>query len=383
MPNYKGVIVSIVVSLFGVPMVIAALCHPVMSQLLPMYVFNYSLLLTAAVFIVAALPPNFACLKTTRRNEVYYMACIFMCLCTGSGAAQAWRLRIIPHQPNVKVGYFQCDEPYMNTPFGMSTVIWNDCVNYIIYVVLVYMIDNGMEYRNLALYWCGGTLTSEFVATLGSFIGCHSHQLHYTEIKHFAVTLGTAWVLYKFLVRNPRTSCDIKLYNTRFKTLDTLITVLFTFYSFFNILRGLGGLGGRQKIVAYYIGHYEPYIIHPSRFGAVWVIYVAAYGIPFQLATIKGLKKPGSEWLINSSILYASSLLQGTTVFLSYSFYPRADRQYKIPPNSFMIVLLLNIAYVVLAHALMYRCLSEPGYFIFRKEHSTKTTCSPSRCSIR
>ena len=381
MANYRGVLVSVIVSLFGVPMVVSGLCHPVMSQFLPMYVYNYSLLLTALVFFVAALPPNICCPDQLRRNEIYYMSCLFMCLCTGSATSQAWRVHAIPNQPNVKVGYFQYDEPYMNTPFGMSTVIWNDFVNYFIYISLIYMIDNGFNYRNIALYWCGGTLTSEFVSIIGSFIGCNSHQLHYSEIRHIAIICATTWVLYKFLLRQPR-CINLPLYCTRFKLLDRLLIVLLAFYSLLGVVRGLGGLGGRQKLVTHYVINYEPYIIHPARFGAVWVLYTAVYGIPFQFAAIKALMRPGSRWLIDMSILYASSLMQGTVVFLSYSFYPTADKKFKIPPRCFYGVMSLNLVYVLTAHALMYRCLMEPGYIALGRNVEKQET-SYSACSAQ
>ena len=366
MAIYKGVTVAVIVSLCAVPLVKSALSHNVVSQFLPMCILNYSLLLTAAVFFTAALPPNICCHVASKRNEIYYMCCLFMCLCTGNATVQAWRLRFFaPHNPKVpfpKVGYLLYDEPFLTKPFGISTQLWNDFVNYFLYAAMIFMIDNDIPYRDVALYWCGGTLTSEFVSTIGAFTGMNSHQLHYSEIKRIVYISATSWVLFKFLVCNPRYIRE-SLYSTRFWKLDRILIFFLMVYSFFGFFRGLAGLNGRQRIVIYYVSRYEPYILHPSKFGAVWVLYTAVYGVPFHLAAIKSLIRPTSDWIVNMSILYAGSLLQGTCVYLSYSFYPSSDPKYRTPSKTFFFVMLVNILLVVVAHVLMYRCVMEPGYF--------------------
>lgn len=366
MAKYKGVIVSIIVSLCAVPLIKSALSNNVVSQLIPMYILNYSLLLTAGIFIFAALPPSLCRHACSNRNEIYYMCCLFMGVCTANATLQAWRFRYFgPRNAKVplpKAGYLKYDEPYITKPFGISTQMYNDFFNYILYAIMIYRIDNGLSYRNIALYWCGGSLTSEFVSTIGSFTGYNSHQLHNTEIRRFLFISSTSWVLIKFLVLKPR-RIETTSVNTRFVKLDRGLIVCLSFYCVFGFIRGLAGLNGHQKMIIYYISRFEPYIAHPSRFGAIWVLYTAVYGIPFHLAAIKSLIRPTSEWLVNMSILYASSLLQGTFVYLSYSFYPSSEVKYRIPKKTLVPVMLLNICLVIVAHVLMFRCLLEPGYF--------------------
>ena len=338
--------------------------HSSLSQYLPMSVLCYALLLTASVFFVTALPPNLCCERPVRRNEIYYGCCLLMCCCMANGTLQLWRLQHFASEDakDEKI-HFTFDEAHLLTPFGLSSCFWMNFVNYFIYIAIIYMIDNHISYRNLALYWSGATLTSELVAIFACCTGSHSHVLQYAEYIHIVYIGACSWVILKFAVLLPR-RIQIRYAVPRFGQYDFSISICLLILNVYALIRGLGAMDGNQAFIHYYVTQYEPYIAHPSKFGTIWTLYTAVYGIPFHSVVISALLKPGNRWLINMAILYAASVLQGTFVYLSYPFYPIADRPF-ITPHwlSFFFVLLINLFYVAVVHFLMYRCLKDQGYF--------------------
>ena len=357
--NFRGLTISIIVSLSAFPFVRSGLAHPEISGYASMYIFNYALLLSASIIISSSLPPT----KCLKRDEIYYGCCLFMCMCVGGAALQSWRLKKFgADKYQHRVWYLTFDEAYMDTPFGTSTEFWMDVVNYVFYVIVIYLIDNNLPHRNVALYWSGGTLTSELVTTIASFTGSHSHQLKYSELMHVVYIAAAVWVMYKYLFLKPRIICETT-YCTKFRRFDRILSVCLVFLSMFAGFRGLAALQGSQAFVLDYVKRFEPTILHPSKFGIIWVLFTAVYGIPFQLAAVKALTRPGSQWLVDMSIIYAASVLQGTFVFTSYSFYASADKQFVIPQPVRARVLFLNFLLVIVAHCLMYRCSKETSYF--------------------
>ena len=366
--QYKSVIVAVLVSLCAVPFVRAGLSHPDISRYLPMYILNYALVVTALVFFLIALPPviectNFGSLNFLGRNEIFYGCCIFMCTCLGGATLQAWRFNKlgaskVKHKPE----FFAYDEFYMLSPFGMSSEIWSDGINYIFYALILFMIDNNIMYRDVALYWSGGTLTGELVATMAAFTGSHSDKLKYSEFMRIVYIAAAMWVIFKLVVLKPR--CIPKsCFYSEYRHWDKALIIALVFLSVFAGIRGLAALSGNQMLVKRYATLYEPSIRHPSKFGVIWILYTAVYGIPFQLSAAYALTGPGAQWLIDMSVLYAASVLQGTFVFMSYSFYPSADKSFQTPKTSMLMVYSLNILLVVVAHVLMYRCLKEQCFF--------------------
>jgi len=366
--NYKGVIVAAIVSFCAIPCTRIALEDVIVSQFAPMYILNYALLLTASVFFITALPPTLCRSREkgpVKRNEIYYGSCLLMCCCLAGLTLQTVRLKKFGAQKiKHKMGYLVYDELYVLTPFGMSTEIWMDIINYFFYAVFIFMIDNNYSYRDLILYWSGATLTSEMVATLACFTGSQSHMLQYSEFMHIVHVGAASWVIFKFIFLKPR-RIDGPRCISKYATLDKCLVICLILYSFFAVFRGLAALNGNQRWVKSYVMQAEPYIVHPSRFPAIWILYLAVYGIPFQLVTARVLTRPGlgAEWLVNMSILYAGSILQGTFVFLSYSFYPSAEAKFKLPKKYFFYVLGINLLLVIVTHVLAYRCLKEPCYF--------------------
>ena len=374
MAIFKGVFTAFVVSFCSIPLLRSALKHNEVSQFLPMFLFNYSLLITAAMFFAVVLPPNVYGPVTSKRNEIYYMCCLFMCTCVAGMCFQSWRLNLFWKKSKKKVDFFKYDEPFVLTPFGMSSQIWSDIINYFLYIAMIYMIDNCISYRNLALYWSSGTLTNQLITLFGAVTGRFSRQLQYSEVVRVLYLLAAIWVMYKLLVLKPRV-IKKRLSNTDLKLLDAFLIISLAFYCVYGVIRGVAALNGKQTFIANYIKNYEPYISDPSRFGATWVLHTAVYGVPLHMAMIRCLLQTKCPWIIDTSIIYAGSLVQGTFVYMTYSLYPSSEKKFRSPADNFPMVLALNVGLVAIAHILMYRCLSEPGYFLNYCVRTTEKRC--------
>jgi len=57
------------------------------------------------------------------------------------------------------------------------------------------------------------------------------------------------------------------------------------------------------------------------------------------------------------ALIHAGSMLQGTFVYLSYSWFPGADKKGQIPVKQYNLVSTLNLMVVGVAHGYMIRCL--------------------------
>lgn len=381
MAVFKGVVVAFVISFCSIPVLRSALKHNVVSQYLPMFILNYSLLITAAMFFFAALPPSFTCQHLSKRNEIYYMCCLFMCISLAGISFQTYRLNIFWKTSRKKVEFFKFDEPFVLTPFGMSSQIWTDIVSIVFYTLIIFLIDNCISYRNVALYWSGATLTNQLITLCSALTGNYSHKLQFSEVIRVIYTIAAIWVMFKLLVLKPRSIKD-RIVHSELRVLDWILVLCLAFYIFYGFMRGIAALDCKQKLIANYVKHYEPYISHPSRFGATWVLHTAVYGIPLHLIFIKNLVKcAGGAWLIDTSVVYAASLLQGTFVYLTYSMYPSSERRYKFPAATLPVVLVLNVVLVLIAHILMIRCLKEPGYFLGPLKAVASPSGSKDRCT--
>nr|CAB3266998.1 transmembrane 6 superfamily member 1-like [Phallusia mammillata] len=332
----------------------------------PLTLMSIGLGLTAAILITIAVlvPPSG--IKNSKNIEgrglIYYTCALFMWASMADMSIQTAHFGFFMGLES-NTDYFTNGEPYLMTPIGISTQYWNAIVNYVLYLFIIYKIDNNQDPRNFVLYWCGSICTSQFVLMSGILTGSYSDQLEYAVWMNVTFVVFPVWVLWKYLVK-PRTDLPVKIaekHQSGF--LDLILSVGLIAASCLAFVRVLGAMGSKFPVMKYYATHYEPHLLDETDFGKTWALYSAMYGIPFQLAAVYGLRCPGKEWMLNLSVYYAASMLQGSFVFTSYSWYPSSEEQYRIPDESRSTVLCINIALVFLANLLMFRCLSDPGYF--------------------
>ena len=368
MYNFKELLASLAISLTSIPLVVFVTDHDVLTQPLIMMTIGFSLLLFITILVVLVIPPTKKDSDTSLegRGLVYYTCCLFLWAAVSDLAIQSRYLGWFGFESNSK--YFNNGELYLSIPFGITTQLWDAFVNSTLYMIIIFQIDNKIDCRSAVMYWCGSIITSQFVVMIGAFSGYYSDKLQYAVWLNVVFIIFPVWVLCKFLFK-PISVSNKNLQPLKSTIYDKILSLLLLFLCIFNTIRGLGALGSNFSMIKSYVDNFEPYIKESSKFGGTWVLYTAVYGVPFQLASIYALMHPGCAWMLNWSVFYASGMLQGTFVYMSYSFYPSSDPDYRIPENMFPYVFLMNALLVVVAHLVMFRCLSRSEFFRHSKDN--------------
>ena len=361
MVNVSGVLVSVLISLTSVPLVLLVSNHDLFSQPIYLMTIGLGLLAVVGVLFMTFLSPSG--IKSTKsvegRGLLYYTCCVFMWGCVADFTIQTCHVNIFSCGEN---SYLAHGEPYLQTPFGITTQFWNAIVHYFLQLLVIYQIDNYQDCRVITLYWCGSIITSQFVLLVGGLSGSFSDKLEYAVWLNVIFVGLPVWILCRFLSK-PMTKPNLPASKAIFNFYDVSVYILLLCAMFYNLLRGLGALGSKFPLVLSYVDRFEPYIMEPAHFGCCWVLYTAVYLIPFYFSTLYNFNEPVSQWAVNLSVFFSAGALQGTFTYLSYSWYPSSNPKYRIPEESLSIVLAVNIMLVVTAHMLMYRYLAKWGYF--------------------
>jgi len=374
MVNLTGVLTSVVISLTGAPLVLMVSNHDVLSQPLYLMIIGFSLLTAIALLFKMFLSPS--ALKFDKslegRGLAYYTYCVFMFGCVADFTLQCCHNKLFTSLFTCgENSYLLNGEPYLQTQFGITTQFWNAIVNYFLQLLAIYQIDNHIDCRITTLYWCGSIITSQFVVLVGGLSGSFSNTLEYAvwlnvifiglPLLIFCKFLGKPIVQPGLITAGSSKSLSIK--ESKLNLFEKVLSVLLVCSMCFNLIRGLGALGSRLPFIAYYVNNYEPYINEPAKFGSTWVLYTALYVIPFYVATLCNLSRPVLQWAVNLSIFFAAGLLQGTFVYLSYSWYPSSNPEFRISNDSMSVVLSANVFLVITAHLLMFHHLQKYRYF--------------------
>ena len=384
-----GVLTSFIISLTSAPLVHIVSNHDILSQPIYLMMIGFGLLAVVAFLAVTFLRPSD--LKPAKsfegRGLVYYTCCVFMWGGVADFTIQSCHVKLFECGED---SYLLNGEPYLRTHFGISTQFWNAIVHYSLQLLTIYEIDNQLDCKFTVLYWCGSIITSQFVVLVGGLSGSYSDALQYAVWMNVIFAGLPIWIFFRFLsspiilpisisasARSLKSkSSKPKVSGNKLNLVDMILSLLLLYAMSFNLIRGLGALGSRFPIVSNYVDNYEPYIKEPARFGSTWALYTAVYIVPFYFATLYNLTKPLSQWTVNLSIFFAAGTLQGSFVYMSYSWYPSSNPKFRIPDNSVPVVLVANILLVVTAHLLMFRNLKMCGFFTkhlpFHPEKSKK-----------
>ncbi|XP_002129070.2 transmembrane 6 superfamily member 1-like [Ciona intestinalis] len=363
MANFIGVLASCFISLSGIPLVVFVTNSDVLSQPINLMVIGFTSMATIVVFVYLVVPPNGIKKEEGKegRGVLYYTCCLFMWASMTDLALQSQRFGLF----GLKSGsdYFDHGEPYLDTPFGLGVQGWNGIVNYLLYIHIIYNIDNNKDPRYTAIYWAGGILTSQFCVIVGAYSGSFATYLPPSVAMNIVFVVFPMWVFFHFL-NKPRSDKIQPINSTKYRSLDIFLIAGLLVASFFMIIRGLGALDSPFPLTKYYVTTHEPYIMEPGKFGATWVLYGFIYGVPFQLFAIYGLLHSGCDWMIDLVVFYAAGMLQGTCVYMAYTWFPMSNPEYHIPQTSMYMVIAINVFLVFISNLLLWRCFAEPQYFV-------------------
>lgn len=129
-----------------------------------------------SLIIYKLLPPTYTHNDGTlrKRNFFFYMCCLFSWSCT---IDLIIFLETIGYLNGFMDFYLEHGEPYLGSPFGIFLNLWDALAHYSLYLIIVYKYDNGQNYRNYGLYWCGSMLYGMFSLIIGSAVGSYCAHL--------------------------------------------------------------------------------------------------------------------------------------------------------------------------------------------------------------
>ena len=177
MGNYKGVIVAFVLShtswilLYCVErFALLEILESVAVLFLPVGFAALLLVITSLKWILPPTALSKNSKKIEKRGFLYYMSCLFCWTCIVDGIFYLEGLSIVSGFAGF---YLKIGEPYLGTSFGTLCNVWDAVVHYVLYLRIIYCIDNGKDYRNVALFNLGSMLASMILLLIGGLGGTY------------------------------------------------------------------------------------------------------------------------------------------------------------------------------------------------------------------
>lgn len=211
MANLSGLIVTVLISLTAFPLVLVVTASELLTEPFTLMVVGLGTTVAVVIVICVFLPPSGIenSPNVEGRGVIYYTCAVFMWASIADLSIQSAHFGFfMGYKTNTE--YFEHGEVYLMSPIGITTQTWNAIVHYVLYIFIIYRIDNNKDPRNVALYWAGSICTSQFVLMLGILTGSYSNQLEWSVWMNVTFVVFPVWVFWKFLVK-PRTDFPDKM----------------------------------------------------------------------------------------------------------------------------------------------------------------------------
>ncbi|XP_039273254.2 transmembrane 6 superfamily member 1-like [Styela clava] len=296
-------------------------------------------------------------LGTHKRNWFFYMCCLFswsyvadLVLC----------LENLGYIDGYMDWYLKSGEPYLNTSFGIYINMWNAVVHYLLYLTIIYKYDNKQDYRSYGIYCMGSIIAGLFVATTGMIVGSYGNDIHPAFFLNIPYIIFPFCALIYLLKLPQHENSPVQEYppaELRSESIGAfdifVIGVLFA-SNIVGFIRGLAALGSPFPMIVYYVKEYEPYLLNPTKFGALHCLFNFVYCLPAQVILIYALVKGGGKWAEDLSTALSGAMAQGVFCYVMAATSSRTPMEFHIVSNvEFFIV--LNAFTVLIPHLAMYR----------------------------
>ncbi|XP_038139116.1 transmembrane 6 superfamily member 1-like [Cyprinodon tularosa] len=266
--------------------------------------------------------------------------------------------------------YLKEAEPHVNTAHGHMISYWDGCVHYLMYLLMVAAITWGDSYRAIGLYWVGSFLMRTIVYNLGNAVGKYGTQVTPFFILHMLYISVSVWACFR-VFSQPSThdaqlpsSQEAQRANLLQRPMDLLFIVYLIPAFAFCVFRGLVVLDCSGKLCEDYTQRFEPYLKDPSAYPKVQMLVSLLYSGPYYILTLYGLLVPGCQWMPDLTLVHSGALAQAQFSHIGASLHTRTPFSYRVPADSQPIFLLVNVLYVLVPHALCYRCCTQPDFFL-------------------
>ncbi|XP_063003202.1 transmembrane 6 superfamily member 2 [Elgaria multicarinata webbii] len=328
---------------------------------------EHSWAITAAGFAVLLFLSALVYLPARSQDPLFY---VFMVFSFTSGIDGIIALEEDGYLNNFLEFYMREGEPHLSTAYGIMICYWDAVVHYGLYLAMIAAIAQRKSYRNFGLYWIGSLTMSLVVYLLGNVIGKYGHEIRLAFMLNAPYLLVSVWAAVR-IFSHPRTSPLMtadKVVEEQRKTLlqrplDLGLVGYLLFAVAFTLFRGLVVLNCPADACFNYIYQHEPYLRDPVAYPKVQMLVFLFYCLPYFCACIYGLLSPGSTWMTDWALVFAGAIAQAQFSHIGSSLHQRTPFPYRTPEESWWPVILINVAYTVGPHLLVYRCLRSPAFF--------------------
>ncbi|XP_071345104.1 transmembrane 6 superfamily member 1-like isoform X2 [Trachinotus anak] len=246
---------------------------------------------------------------------------------------------------------------------------WDGCVHYLMYLLMIAAITWGDSYRAIGLYWVGSFLMRAIVYILGNAVGKYGTQIGPLFLLHMLYISVSVWACFRIFSQPP--TQDIQLASSqeaeRKSLLHRPLDLLFIIYLIpalaFCVFRGLVVLDCSSKSCQDYTQQYEPYLKDPSAYPKIQMLVSMLYSGPYYIISLYGLLVPGCEWMADLTLVHSGALAQAQFSHIGASLHTRTPFSYRVPADSQLVFLLVNVLYTLVPQALCYRCCTRPAFF--------------------
>ncbi|XP_063044829.1 transmembrane 6 superfamily member 1-like [Engraulis encrasicolus] len=261
-------------------------------------------------------------------------------------------------------------EPHINTAHGHMTSYWDGCVHYLMYLLMVVAITWGESYRAIGLYWAGSVLMRIIVYIPGNIVGKYGAHVSPLFLLHMLYVAVSIWACFR-VCRQPdvRGALPEDIQESQRRTLwqrpvDLLFALYLLLAASFCLFRGLVALDCPSECCQAYTQYYEPYLKDPSAYPKIQMIVNMLYLVPYYVVTLYSLLVPGCEWSLDLTLVHAGAVAQAQFSHTGASLHTRTPFSYRVPADSQLLFLIVNVIFGLMPQLLSYHLLSNRAFFL-------------------
>ncbi|XP_057697883.1 transmembrane 6 superfamily member 1-like isoform X2 [Corythoichthys intestinalis] len=235
--------------------------------------------------------------------------------------------------------YLKEADPHINTAHGHMMSYWDGCVHYLMYLLMIAAITWGDNFRAIGLYWVGSFVMRSIIYLLGNAVGKYGTEMGPLFFLHLLYISVSVWACFR-VFSHPSTQI-VEFTNIqeaqKMTLFDRPLDLCFIIYLIpaitFCVFRGL-------------------------------MLVSMLYSGPYYIMTLYSLLVPGCEWMLDLTLVHSGAIAQAQFSHIGASLHTRTPFSYRVPADSQLIFLLVNILYALVPQVLCYRCTTRPAFFL-------------------